>query len=41
MSTVWAVPCGSIWAVMPVISGMFFPWWGTLLVCVVIFVIIY
>ncbi|MCR5032183.1 MAG: ferrous iron transporter B [Lachnospiraceae bacterium] len=34
MAIVWAVPCGSIWAVMPVISGMFFPWWGTLLVCV-------
>ena len=33
MAVVWAVPCGSIWAVMPVISGMFFPAWGTVLVC--------
>ena len=38
MAVVWAVPCGSIWAVMPVISGMFFPWWGTMLVCVGILV---
>lgn len=34
MAIVWAVPCGSIWSVVPVISGMFFPWWGTLLVCI-------
>ncbi|MBR2672019.1 MAG: ferrous iron transporter B, partial [Oscillospiraceae bacterium] len=34
MAVVWAVPCGSIWAVMPVIAGMFFPVWGILLVCV-------
>lgn len=33
MAVVWAVPCGSIWSVVPVISGMFFPRWGTLLVC--------
>ncbi|MCR4950904.1 MAG: ferrous iron transporter B, partial [Solobacterium sp.] len=33
MAVVWAVPCGSIWAVIPVISSMFFPVWGTLLVC--------
>ncbi|MBR0477690.1 MAG: ferrous iron transporter B [Solobacterium sp.] len=38
MAVVWAVPCGSIWAVMPVISGMFFPVWVTLLVCVGILV---
>ena len=38
MAVVWAVPCGSIWAVMPVISGMFFPVWGTMLVCVGILV---
>ncbi len=34
MAVVWAVPCGSIWAVVPVISTMFFPVWATLLVCV-------
>ena len=33
MAVVWAVPCGAIWGIMPVISGMFFPAWGTLLVC--------
>lgn len=33
MAIVWAVPCGSIWAVAPVVSSMFFPAWGTLLVC--------
>ncbi len=33
MMVVWAVPCASIWSVMPVISGMFFPAWGTALVC--------
>ncbi len=33
MAIVWAVPCGSIWAVMPVVSSMFFPAWGTMLVC--------
>ena len=38
MMVVWAVPCGSIWAIMPVISGMFFPVWGTLLVCLGIIV---
>jgi len=38
MMVVWAVPCGSIWAIMPVISGMFFPAWGTLLVCLGIIV---
>ena len=41
MAVVWAVPCGSIWAVMPVISGMFFPAWGTLLVCVGILVYVF
>ena len=34
MMVVWAVPCASIWSIIPVISGMFFPIWGTLLVCV-------
>ena len=34
MMVVWAVPCASIWSVIPVISGMFFPIWGTALVCV-------
>ena len=38
MAIVWAVPCGSIWAVAPVVSSMFFPAWGTLLVCVGILV---
>ena len=37
MAVVWAVPCGSIWAVVPVISSMFFPAWGTLLIVVGIF----
>lgn len=34
MSIVWAVPCGAIWGVIPVISGMFFSVPGTLCVCV-------
>lgn len=34
MAIVWAVPCGSIWAVAPVVSSMFFPAWGTMLVCI-------
>lgn len=34
MMVVWAVPCASIWSIIPVISGMFFPAWGTALVCV-------
>ena len=38
MAVVWAIPCGSIWSVMPVISGMFFPAWGTILVCLGILV---
>ncbi len=38
MAVVWAVPCGSIWSIIPVISGMFFPWWGVLLICVGILV---
>ncbi len=33
----WAVPCGSIWSVIPVVSNMFFPIWGTALVVVGIF----
>ncbi|MCR5429186.1 MAG: ferrous iron transporter B [Lachnospiraceae bacterium] len=33
MMVVWAVPCASIWSIIPVISGMFFPVWGTILVC--------
>ena len=32
MMVVWAVPCASIWSIIPVISGMFFPAWGTALV---------
>ena len=34
MSIVWAIPCASIWSIIPVISGMFFSWWQTMLVCV-------
>lgn len=41
MVIVWAVPCASIWAIMPVISNMFFPWWGTLLVCLGILVYVF
>ena len=41
MAVVWAVPCGSIWAVVPVISSMFFPVWGTLLVCAGILVYVF
>ena len=33
MSIVWAIPCASIWSIIPVISGMFFTWWQTMLVC--------
>ena len=33
MAAVWAIPCASIWSIVPVISGMFFPAWGTLLIC--------
>jgi ferrous iron transport protein B len=36
MAVVWAVPCGSIWAMVPVVSGMFFSPAGTLLVCVAV-----
>ncbi len=36
MAVVWAVPCGAIWGVIPVISAMFFGPAGTLLVCVAI-----
>ena len=36
MAVVWAVPCASIWSIIPVISGMFFPVWGTMLVCLCI-----
>ncbi len=38
MAIVWAVPCGSIWSVAPVIASMFFPAWGTILVCIGILV---
>ncbi len=34
MMVVWAVPCASIWSIIPVVSGMFFPAWGTALVCI-------
>jgi len=36
MAVVWAVPCGAIWGVIPVIAGMFFKPLGVLLVCVLI-----
>ncbi len=38
MAVVWAVPCGAIWGVIPVISSMFFGPIGTLLVCLLILV---
>lgn len=38
MAVVWAVPCGSIRSVIPVISGMFFTPAQTLLVCLGILV---
>ncbi len=41
MMVVWAVPCASIWSIIPVISGMFFPAWGTALVCVGIILYIF
>ncbi len=41
MMVVWAVPCASIWSIIPVISGMFFPAWGTVLVCVGIILYIF
>ena len=28
------IPCASIWSIIPVVSGMFFTWWQTMLVCV-------
>lgn len=34
MAVLWAVPCGSIWSVVPVISNMFFKPWQTALVCI-------
>lgn len=36
MAVIWAVPCGAIWGVIPVLSAMFFGSTGTLLVCVLI-----
>ncbi len=36
MAVVWAVPCASIWAVVPVVSSMFFGAGATLLVCLLI-----
>ena len=41
MMVVWAVPCASIWSIIPVISGMFFPAWGTALVCIGIILYIF
>ncbi|MCR4896963.1 MAG: ferrous iron transport protein B [Lachnospiraceae bacterium] len=41
MMVVWAVPCASIWSVIPVISNMFFPAWGTALVCLGIILYIF
>lgn len=41
MMVVWAVPCASIWSIIPVISGMFFPAWGTVLVCIGIILYIF
>ena len=34
MAVVWAVPCGAIWSVIPVISGMFFSPVETACICV-------
>ena len=34
MAVVWAVPCGAIWSVIPVISGMFFSPVATACICV-------
>ena len=34
MAVVWAVPCGAIWSVIPVISGMFFSPAETACICV-------
>ena len=34
MAVVWAVPCASIWTIIPVISSMFFtPWQTMLIIC--------
>ena len=41
MAIVWAVPCGSIWAVMPVIANMVFTPAGTILVCLGILVYVF
>ena len=38
MAVVWAVPCGSIWGVVPVVAGVFFTPLQTLLVCIGILV---
>ncbi len=38
LDMVWAVPCGAIWGVVPVVSGMFFSPVETLLICLGIFV---
>lgn len=32
MAVVWAVPCASIWTIIPVISSMFFTPWQTMLI---------
>ncbi len=32
MAVVWAVPCASIWTIIPVVSSMFFKPWQTMLV---------
>ena len=34
MAVVWAVPCGAIWSVIPVISSMFFAPLETMLICI-------
>jgi len=38
MAIVWAVPCGSIWTVVPVIASMFFPTSGVVCICLGILV---
>jgi ferrous iron transport protein B len=34
MAVVWAVPCASIWTIIPVISSMFFKPWQTILIVI-------
>ncbi|WP_028504963.1 ferrous iron transport protein B [Ruminococcus sp. FC2018] len=41
MAVVWAVPCASIWSIIPVVSGMFFPAWAMALVILGILVYVF